>query len=402
MRSRHLLGLTARPFDRRTVTVRMLSAVGLTALALLLAACRDDPIGPGVEPTPQLNAAAAEDGTDKYKFLPIVDTRTDPFNPFGFGCPAINNVGEVAFRVRLQSGATGVFRSDGRALVTIVEDNFERFGFIGFHPSINDQGDVSFAANVRPRGEAILRGRGGPLTTIAQTEPGPFNFFGFDTSVDGQGNVAFKAELDNFDEGLFFGAGGPITTVYLASTSPFRGTDVGPASNEVGQIAFHEDLDEGGSGIFLWTAGTFTTIATTAGPIGAFFRPPSLSDEGVVAFHALLDGGAGEAILKGSGGPLTTVADTDGPFSSFGFNGPSVNSQGLVAFSASLDTGEQGLFIGPDPVRDRVIGTGDKFRGGAVTSLTFCREGLNNGGQLVFSAQLDDGRSVILRATPRD
>jgi hypothetical protein len=383
----------------------MLSAVGLTALTLLLAACRDDPIGPRAAPTPQLNAAADETDAGKYKFVPIVDTRTDPFDSFGFGCPAINNVGEVAFRGRLQSGATGVFRSDGRALVTIVEDNFERFGFIGFHPSINDQGDVSFAANVRSGGEAILRGRGGPLTTIAQTEPGPFNFFGFDTSVDGQGNVAFKAELDrafNFDEGLFFGSGGPVTTVYLASTSPFQGTDVGPASNEVGQIAFHEDLDEGGSGIFVWTAGNFTTIATTAGPIGAFLRPPSLGDEGVVAFHALLDGGAGQAIMKGSGGPLTTVADTEGPFSFFGFNGPSVNSHGLVAFSASLDTGEQGLFVGPDPVRDRVIGTGDKLRGGVVTNVTFCREGLNNGGQLAFAARLDDGRSVIVRATPRD
>jgi hypothetical protein len=253
-----------------------------------------------------------------------------------------------------------------------------------------------------------LRGRGGPLTTIAQTNPGPFNFFGFDTSVDGQGNVAFKAELDrafNFDEGLFFGSGGPTTTVYLASTSPFQGNDVGPASNEVGQIAFHEDRDEGGSGIFLWTAGHFTTVATDDGPISSFRSRPSLSDQGVVAFHASLDDG-NEAILKGSGGPLTTVADTEGPFSFFGFNGPSVNAQGLVAFSASLDTGEQGLFTGPDPARDRVIGTGDRFQGGEVTSLTFCGEGLNNRGQLVFAAQLADARSairsVILRATPKD
>jgi hypothetical protein len=94
------------------------------------------------------------------------------------------------------------------------------------------------------------------------------------------------------------------------------------------------------------------------------------------------------------------------PFSFFGFNGPSVNSRDQVAFSATLDTGEEGIFTGPDPVRDRVIWTGDKFRGGELTSLTFCREGLNNRGQLVFEAQVADARSgavrsVIVRATPR-
>jgi hypothetical protein len=38
--------------------------------------------------------------------------------------------------------------------------------------------------------------------------------------------------------------------------------------------------------------------------------------------------------------------------------------------------------------------------GSVVTSVGLCWEGLNNGGELAFSAELDDGRFGIFRATP--
>ena len=50
-------------------------------------------------------------------------------------------------------------------------------------------------------------------------------------------------------------------------------------------------------------------------------------------------------------------------------------------------------------------GTGDKFDGGTVSSITFCEEGLNDAGQLAFVANLDDPnapfgfRTVVIRAT---
>jgi hypothetical protein len=115
------------------------------------------------------------------------------------------------------------------------------------------------------------------------------------------------------------------------------------------------------------------------------------------------------AIVTGNGGPLTTVADTTGPFGSFGFRPPSINNNGDVAFLADLDDfpPTSGIFVGPRVVQDRVVETGDKLDGARVIGLRFCEEGLNDLGQLAFIANLADPsapngfRTAVFRATPR-
>jgi hypothetical protein len=341
-------------------------------------------------------AASAE--AKDFKFTRIVDS-SQGLTPDG--CPAINDAGEVAFKAVSDQFEEAIFRADKRTLTTIVSESAAGFSFLGRNPSLNDVGQVSFAARLSGRGgEAILVGSGGPLTEVARTEPGPFNFFGFDTSVNDGGEVAFKAELDDFDEGLFVGSGGPVTTIYLASSSQFLGDDSRPSINDAGQIAFEEDLDDFTHGVFLFTEGGFVTIADENSPVVDFAFNPQLNDAGVVAFTAFLDDG-GSGVFTGSGGPLTTVADTSGPFSFFSFAGPSINNSGTVAFGASLDTGESGIFVGPDPVADRVILTGEKLHGATVTNAFVCSEGLNDAGQIVFVAQLDDGSTGIFVATPK-
>jgi len=105
------------------------------------------------------------------------------------------------------------------------------------------------------------------------------------------------------------------------------------------------------------------------------------------------------AILTGSGGPLTTIADTRGPFS-FLF-GPSINDEGTVAFLAGLDAGGAGIFIGPDVEADRVIATGDRLFGSPVSFVEFGGgQSLNDTGQIAFRAGLADGRVVLVRADP--
>jgi len=298
------------------------------------------------------------------------------------------------------SGVQVILRDDGRRRVTITRDRGQ-YDFLGVNPSINEGGEVSFAANLDGDGEAILRGDGGPLVTVATTEPGRFNFFGFDTSINDGARVAFKAELDessDFDEGLFSGRGGPIRTHYLASTSPFDGSDSGPSMNDQGEIAFHEFLDEGDEGIFRTDRdGGFVTIADTKGPIG-FVDQPSIDNRGQTAFVAFFDEG-GEAILLGNGGPLTTVASTDGPFGSFGFGGPSLNDAGQVAFTASSDESfDQALYLWERGVIRTIITPGDALAGSSVTNVVSCREALDDGGAVAFVAQLADGRSVVVRA----
>jgi hypothetical protein len=104
--------------------------------------------------------------------------------------------------------------------------------------------------------------------------------------------------------------------------------------------------------------------------------------------------------MVGSIGPPMLVITTAGAFRSFGGLGPSIDTQGDVAFTAELDAGGRGLFTGPDVLADRVIGSGDALGGSVVTDVSLCAEGLNDSGQLAFTAQLADGRTAVFRAEP--
>jgi hypothetical protein len=361
-----------------------------------------------------------------YTFTKVADSVSDNFNPNSFACSSLNNRADVAFRAGRTSpdglnSFDGIYRANADGtLTTIAEDpNRAKFGFLGNNPSMNDGGDVSFAANLAPGfEEAILRGDGKKLTTIALTTKG-FNFFGFDTSVNNSGEVAFKGELDNFAEGLFSGSGGKVTTHYLNSTDAsvdgrparFGGNDSRAAINNLGDIGFDETIQPNfDSGIFAGRLGAFRTIA--APDPSVFVEKPTLNDSGTAAFYRSFTDASGQfvtAIVTGNGGPLTTVADTTGPFGSFGFRPPSINKTGDVAFLANLDDfpPTTGIFVGPRVVQDRVIETGDKLDGATIRGLTFCEEGLNDLAQLAFVADLADSsapngfRTAVFRATPR-
>lgn len=79
---------------------------------------------------------------------------------------------------------------------------------------------------------------------------------------------------------------------------------------------------------------------------------------------------------------------------------PSLNNLGEVAFVASPTFSEQGLVTGADLVGDRMIGTGDLLLGRRVGNVVFSREGLNDRGQLAFTAFCDDGTAGVFLATP--
>jgi len=372
----------------------------------------------------------------QYTFTKAADSVEDGFDPNSFGCAAINTRGDIAFGAgRLAPDGfntdPGIYRANAAdgALTTIAE-NPKRFVTIGLNPSINDSGQVSFAARLdggkKPDTEAILRGDGRKLTTIATTAD-QFNFFGFDTSINNSGEVAFTAELDEefgFDEGLFSGSGGKrgVTTHYLTSTDVsldgqqvrFVGNDSRPSINNVGHIAFAESIQPNfDSGIFVGREGDFTQIVAPDPSVG--FVVPILNDAGTVAFHRFFfdettQQSAEEIVKVDADGTSTVVADTRGEFASFGFRPPSLNNEGDVAFLATLDDfSTTGIFVGPDPINDRVIATGDTLDGSTVQNITFCEEGLSDTGELAFVAQLkapvtpetpEGYRVAVFRATP--
>jgi len=363
-----------------------------------------------------------------HTFTKVADSAEDGFDPFSFECSAINNHGDVAFRTaRVDPAAPrliqGIYRANaaGDERLTTIAEVGGSFDFLGQIPSINDLGEVAFA--VREEGKrvtetsSIIRssGTGKRETAVIASTSQRFNRIGFEPTVNNSSVVAFKAEtsrIDNldFEDGLFSGSK-QLTTHYLSSTSQFSefSTLSRPSINDLGAIAFEEAVDpESTKGIFVTAGDGFTTIAAPDPNVNPGW--PTLNNAGTVAFHRIFNDRAGEELVTGNGGPLTVVADTNGPFASFGFflglTPPALNNDGNVAFLADLDAGGSGIFVGPDTVADKVIATGDLLDGSTVVQLRFCDEGLNDAGQLVFQATFDDPtvpdgtRVAIYRATP--
>ncbi len=339
-----------------------------------------------------LLVGTAQAQTISYDFILIADT-AGPFS--GLGAPIINNAGTVAFNANLDVGGGGIFIGSGGPVTTL----YDAAGPL-MNPSlssINDAGTVAFSAFLGGDDFGIFTGNGGPTTTIAATA-GPFLSFG-GLSINNAGTVAFSAFLDAGGDGMFIftGSGGPTTAI----GGPFGGLSP-PFINDAGTVAFFAvDLDGRNRGIFTGSGGPIATIADTSGPFSNFglFGSVSINNAGTVAFGATLDAG-GQGIFTGNGGATTTIADTNGPFRAF-FSS-SINNSGTVAFDAALvPIASRGIFTGPDPVADRVIGTGDTLFGSTVLGLFFDQEGLNDHGQIAFFARLADGRQVIVRADPQ-
>jgi hypothetical protein len=149
-------------------------------------------------------------------------------------------------------------------------------------------------------------------------------------------------------------------------------------------VAFSAWLDAGGEGIYTSSGGLLTTIADTSGPFSGFGYlgyTPSINSSSAVAFWAQLDSGE-QGIYTGNGGPVTTIADTTGPFSSFS-SSPSINSFGTVAFAAGVG-GDDGIYTGNGGPITTIADISGPFRWLASPSI-------NSSGTVAFVAGLDGG-----------
>lgn len=381
--------------------------------------------------------ARGQSGSSRYRFTTILDSA---HGLIPTSCPAINTLGTVA--VVADDAALGVEKLVTKRTATdtpvVVADtarvaNFPAFCDNGFssitsNPSINELGEVAFQGNLRrlstqaecgtpeqrhtPR-QGVFLGRGGALTAVAHSTNPPGNdfiseFLVADTSVNTSGKVALSIEVRDpqFDQGLFVGSrNGSFDERFRSSTSEFDAPSSRMSINEFGQVAFQD------SGIVLSNPdGTFKRILdSTATGLAAF--DPSLNILGRVAFMGFTFSDPQiQGIFTSRGGPITTVADNTGPYSSFGR--PSLNDLGKVVFTADLDQfgpnglPVQGVFTGPNPVADKVLKAGDRYEGLPISSVFTCSEALNDLGQIVMTVQSEDPetfevRTFIVKATPR-
>lgn len=176
-----------------------------------------------------------------------------------------------------------------------------------------------------------------------------------------------------------------FTNIAADSSGPISSLHYAPSINAEGTVAFHAELFPAGLGIVTGSGGPITILYDTIGPF-SFFYSPEIIAGGKVGFSASLDTGS-TAIFIGNGGPITTLYDPSGPFKSFGST--SFNDAGTVAFLGFPDIGGFGIFTGSGGATTTIADTSGPFKnflGGPTINLA---------GTVAFVAGLDAGGEGI-------
>ncbi|GAB4538581.1 MAG: hypothetical protein Tsb0014_28320 [Pleurocapsa sp.] len=340
-----------------------------------------------------------------YTFTEIANTEGD-FD--SLGSPAINEDGTIVFAATLDDGSAGVFTSDGQTITTIVETDdsfdFDTFG----EPVINSDGTVAFTASKLDEGNAVIdsaifTASGGELTTLVE-DGDRFAFFQPQPDINDSGTVAFIGNPPGeFDSFFTVNADGEISTVVTAIDNDQSINVFGsrPQINNSGTVAFSAFLEDNTQATFTNADGSISRIIDDSGEF-SFVSYPNLNNNGSIAFYGSLDNGSNGIFRYDADGNIVTIAD-DSDSLEFDFNDlfPAINDDGTVAFTAELAGVGDGIFINSDSEQKLVIAEGDLLSDSTVENIGCCTEGLNNSGQIVFNALLEDGSVGIFRADPQ-
>lgn len=187
-----------------------------------------------------------------------------------------------------------------------------------------------------------------------------------------------------------------FTKIADESDSFFSGNFSLPALNDSGTVVFRGSSDKVGEGIFTGSGGAITTIADTQGPFFGFpdnfAKGPVINNAGTVAFNALLDDGS-EGIFTSRNGSITTIADTNGPFSRF--SSPTINNRGTLAFKAFLDDGVEGIFTSSGGVITAIADSRGPFSSFSQLFGIPSIPAINNQNAVAFRALLNSGEAGI-------
>ncbi len=134
--------------------------------------------------------------------------------------------------------------------------------------------------------------------------------------------------------------------------------------------------------MYVGSGGPLSTIVETdAGPLANVCSHPDLNWDGSACFYATLRSGA-RALILVRGGQVLTIAENAGPL------GPTMNDSGIVAFRAESEV-RAGIFTGDEGGIHAIAETGDDFS--AFHGLPV----INGGGAVVFWADRTTGGQGI-------
>jgi hypothetical protein len=314
--------------------------------------------------------------------------------------PVINNLGTLAFFGVSDSGERAVYTSRNSVLTEIVNNSFLN-GSFGLN---NNDATAYVVSEILPPvavGNITLflnqNNSVSTITSVFQDRLQSRGISGFQVNDSNNAVVqtVFNAPTVSVSEIILFKADGTSETIASAgSFSSFTFSSLqNPVINNQNVVAY----------IGKARSTSITSIYTTDGRTISFANGEAeklvINDQGSLLF-SWNKGPDSEELYQNANSQTTLLASTAGLFNDF--NTLSFNDQGKFAFNAILDSGVEGIFMGADPIQDRIIAVGDTLANSTVVDLDFSNQGLNDANVITFWAQLANGTSGIFTATRQD
>lgn len=338
--------------------------------------------------------ATAVHAATPYQFTRIV-AESPSLNSLSHS-PSIDAQGRVVFTA-VSDDLPGVYRGSGGSIETIYASMSPYLEPV-WTPATSADGAIAFVAY--SSGNQLYRYQDGTIETAATSLTGTP---AYGLSINNHGTIAYPGIYTSDD---------PSNRVLSAKALGMDFLSDSPVINDLGQITVAGgqvyNPKFGDTILRREVDGTVTTVADSSGDFRHFSLIVDMNNDGTVVFGASNDYTSLSDLYLGiytwTNGNLQLVADSDaylfGVLRDYDYPYYKINNSGEVVF-ATVRSGDDnmGLYTGPDPLVDRVIGPGDPLDGSAVVGIDFFR-GLNDSGQVAFWAALADGRRGVYRADP--
>jgi hypothetical protein len=321
--------------------------------------------------------------------LTLVAMTDDRYTSFGPYVASVTDPGSVAFQAERSDGTHAVSVGDGR----VVEEAALGPGVakVTSHPDVNRRGDLSFYGQVASGRPAVFITRDGRTRAYADgfDQVGPAG-----PTMNEDGAVAFRAERAPGVPGVHVIVDGAVHAIAEdgETFAEFFGL---PLVDEAGRVVFRADRRLGVQGIYrvAHASGAVEPLVETGHELTSIAPFPCWAADDGVAFAGIsTDGWAGVFIARD--GQVTPVPGGD----AFETHRGCLVSGATVVRIATPYGGSLGLFSGPDPVADRILGVGDPLEGSTVDALAANPVSVDGTGHLAVVVSLADGRGAVVRA----
>lgn len=323
----------------------------------------------------------------RYRLAAVAETGPT-FSSFQPYVPAVS-AGVVAFAAATVAGQA-VFLDQGEGPRALGARDL--VAAVVSHPDLNASGDLSFFARSSSGEEGLARVREDRLDWVALPEGiGPLG-----PTMNDAGVVALRAPADGQAAVWRHSADG-LDLVARADMRPFAAFHGLPVVDHLGRTVFRADLADGRQGVFRADGGGIETIYETTSPrerVGLF----PFAGEGGVAFVGADDDGSPWIWVARSDSLGGRTMHGAGAFESL--RGALLDARGYLVFYATPSGGQLGVYAGPDPQRDRILGVGDPWAGSTVAEFALNPVSIDAEGRLALRVLLADGREAVLRGDP--